>query len=54
MELKDQSSDDAAKAKRKLVGLSPPFRPAVAGAQLVTLTPDRGFELVCRPLVLSY
>ena len=32
------------------MGLSPPARPAVAGALLVTLTPDGGLELV-RPTI---
>jgi len=48
----EQGTKDAVSARRRVVGLSPPARSAVAGAQLVTLAPDGGFDLVRRSMSL--
>ena len=42
----DAKNEHERKASRGLVGLSPPARPAMAGAQLVSFTADGAFELV--------
>ncbi len=43
---------EAALAKRRLVGSSPPAIPVVAGAQLIAVTADGAFQLV-RPVAAA-
>ena len=52
LEVAEHSKVDPEWAKRRLVGLSPPARPAVAGAQLISVTSDGAFQLV-RPVELT-
>ena len=46
LEVEERTKVDAAWEKRRLVGLSPPARPVVSGAQLITVAADGAFQLV--------